>query len=140
MEFIWYNNGNVPEQCEQIRRRVFVEEQQFSPDLEFDETDKIAYHLSVVDNSKPIAAARMFFENGEIHCGRICVLKEHRKGGIGLKIMNEIERKALELGCHALYLSAQLTAVPFYEKSGFISYGDSYFDEHCPHISMKKTF
>ena len=35
-------------------------------------------------------------------------------------------------------LHAQLQAKPFYEKLGFVAYGEIDYDEDCPHTWMKK--
>lgn len=35
-------------------------------------------------------------------------------------------------------LSAQVRVQPFYAKAGFQAIGETYMDEHCPHIHMEK--
>lgn len=138
MELVWKNGSDEVEDCFAIRKKVFMEEQGFSN--EFDDIDHIAWHLLVREDGRPIATARLFAEGeGRIwHCGRICVLPEYRGGGIGLVIMRAMEQKALELGARELELSAQLQAAGFYERAGFIREGETYMDEHCPHVTMKK--
>lgn len=155
MKLAWFDKKSDAIDCFSIRKKVFVLEQGFSEELEFDDIDGLAYHLCVYDEElRPIAAARLFVspnspsgDNG-FHCGRICVLKEYRGGGMGKIIMAAMEQKARELVPmlslvaqidDELVLSAQLTAMGFYEKCGFIAEGESYLDEHCPHIKMSKS-
>lgn len=137
MDFIWKYGKKDIEDCFLIRKKVFIEEQGFFD--EFDEIDDIAYHLIVLDKDKPIATARIFNEGKGFHCGRICVLKEYRGRNIGQAIMNEIEKKVIELGEKSIQLSAQKRVLEFYEKCGYKKYGDEYLDENCPHIMMKKN-
>lgn len=139
MEILWkYGKTDIAD-CYFVRKKVFVEEQGFDSELEFDDIDAIAHHLLLCEDGKPMATARLFSENGEYHCGRICILQEYRKRGIGLIIMKELEKKAAELGALRLMLSAQVRVSGFYEKAGYIPYGEEYPDEFCPHIAMSKN-
>ena len=47
--------------------------------------------------------------------------------GVGLRLMAELERRALEQGCVRLGVCSTLTATPFYEACGYIVCKDS----HC---------
>lgn len=119
-----------------VRKQVFMDEQGFSTEL--DETDKIATHVILYDNEKPIATGRIYQENDEYHIGRICVLKAYRKNHLASIVMQTLEEIGFKQ-TDTIYLSAQLQAKGFYEKLGYLAYGDEYMDEHCPHIMMKKS-
>lgn len=136
LSFVYGNKEN--QKCHFVRQKVFIDEQGFNQDTEFDKTDEISYHLLVEENGEPIATGRLFCENGVFHCGRICVLKEHRDRHIGLLIMEKLEEKARELGAKKLTLSAQKRVSSFYKKAGYTEYGEEYLDEFCPHIAMEK--
>ena len=73
-----------------------------------------------------------------LHIGRICVKKDMRKSGYGRILMDFLFGYAKEKGFSAVELSAVDTAVGFYEKIGFVSEGDFYFETGVPHIYMKK--
>lgn len=137
----WVNKEQA-QYCFNVREKVFVEEQGFSLDLEFDEIDAISKHLEYIVEDKVVATCRIFIEDDEhvYHCGRICVLKEYRSLGLGSKIMEEVKHKVVALGGKEIVLSAQMQAKPFYKKCGFTSYGDIHYDEGCPHIMMKYTY
>lgn len=119
-----------------VRKEVFMDEQGFSTEL--DETDKIATHVILYDNDKPIATGRIYQENDEYHIGRICVLKAYRKNHLASIVMQTLEEIGFKQ-TDTIYLSAQIQAKGFYEKLGYLAYGDEYMDEHCPHIMMKKS-
>lgn len=129
----------LPEEAKQIRTAVFVDEQGFHE--EFDETDDISIHAVLFIDGKAAGTARMFTESGgeSYHIGRMAVLKEYRKSGLGSDIMNALCEKAKELGAKGCELSAQCRAQGFYEKLGFAAEGNIYLDENCPHIYMKKA-
>ena len=107
---------------------------------EFDETDKKSLHAVLFIDGNAAATARMFTENGgkSYHIGRVAVLKEFRKSGLGSRIMTALCEKAKEAGAEACELSAQCRAKGFYASLGFKEKGGIYLDEGCPHIYMEK--
>ena len=121
-----------------IRSKVFVEEQKVPEELEIDEYDNIANHIVIYDKEKPVATGRLVNIEGEDLLGRIAVLKDYRNRGIGKLVVESLIGKAEEKGLEEVHLHAQLTAVKFYEKLGFESYGEIFDDAGIDHISMKK--
>ncbi len=121
-----------------VRNTVFVEEQGFQNEL--DETDNIAWHLLISDGDKPVAAARLFTEDGGVtyHLGRMAVLKEYRGRHLGAMAMDVLEEKTRALGGMLITLSAQCRASGFYEKVGYAQTDDFHLDEGCPHVTMEK--
>lgn len=138
MEVKWIYGLDGREACRFVRETVFVKEQGFSEELEFDDADATSWHLSLEEDGQPVAAARLFRETEEDwHAGRICVLPE-RRGGMGARLLAELERKALEFGAKRVTLGAQCRARGFYEKCGYRAFGPEYMDEFCPHVMMEK--
>ena len=127
----------LPVEAKMIREQVFVEEQGFQN--EFDDIDARSWHLVIYDYHTPIGCARMYDENGVVIFGRIAVIKEKRHKHLGSYILHELEKKARELGYLEAMLSAQVNAKAFYEKNGYVAYGEEYLDEFCPHILMEKS-
>lgn len=120
-----------------IRKTVFMDEQGFFD--EFDDIDSVALHAVVYDGDKPIGCGRVFLENGNAHLGRIAVLLEYRKMGVGRILMQALEqaaRKNLEFS--HFELSAQKRAIGFYKSVGYEEIGEFYLDEGYPHITMIK--
>lgn len=121
-----------------IRIQVFVNEQGFKN--EFDSIDEFATHVVMYDNNTPVATCRLFHDHDN-HCyaiGRFAVIKEKRNCGYGSKLLNHACELVRTKNGRSLHLSAQVNAVPFYQRNGFITCGDEYLDEFCPHIHMKK--
>lgn len=119
-----------------IRQTVFVEEQGFVD--EFDEIDDVAWHAVLFVDDVAVATARAYDSENGWHIGRVAVLKEYRKQGLGEEIMEAVEKKAYELGAKEISLSAQMQAKGFYEKIGYLSLDDLHYDQHCPHVTMIK--
>lgn len=135
MIFKFYNQ--LHEDAKMIRQKVFVEEQGF--ENEFDDIDESAYHLVIYQNDKAIATGRMYEQDqATMILGRIATIKECRKIGLGSKIVFTLENEAKRLGYLTTQLSAQQRAQGFYEKLGYQIEGDVYYDEWCPHVTMKK--
>lgn len=122
-----------------IRDAVFTVEQGFAqPDL--DENDPLAYHVVIYDGENAVATGRTFrYRDTLFKPGRIAVLKAYRGKNLGRMLMDELERISLEQGAASLTLGAQLYAVPFYEKCGFIPTGEQYMEEFCAHETMIKA-
>ncbi len=117
-----------------IRQSVFVEEQGIDPALEWDSLDTLANFVIAIDNTAgPVGTAR-FFDDGKI--GRMAVLKEWRNQGIGRAMLAKIGEQTRTAGNNTLHLSAQQSAIPFYEKNGFCCQGDTYYEAGILHQNM----
>lgn len=129
----------LPEEAKKIRSEVFVKEQGFYD--EYDEFDDIAKHMVMYSNEKPISTCRIYYnsEKESYIIGRVAVLKEWRGKNIGRRILNAAEEYIRENGGKSVMLSGQVRVAGFYEKLGYIKQGETYLDEGCPHIWMKKN-
>jgi len=117
----------------EIRRRVFIEEQQVPEELEWDDDDKTCVHVLVTDNNIPIATGRIKMDG---HIGRMAVLKDYRDKGVGSTVLRALIDFSKTLNMKSVYLHAQITAIPFYEKHGFKTNSDEFMDAGIPHKSM----
>lgn len=116
-----------------IRETVFIEEQHVPVDLEWDTHDQDALHLLVRDsNQQAIATARMLSDG---HIGRMAVLKPWRKQGIGTAMLRTLIRICQDKQLIA-HLDAQVHAIGFYTKLGFVTSGDVFIDAGIPHKRM----
>ena len=53
--------------------------------------------------------------------------------------MGKLEKIAKSQNARTVVLSAQVRVREFYEKMGYVTIGDPYLDEGCPHIMMEKA-
>lgn len=122
-----------------IRKKVFIEEQGVPEDLEFDQLDsKTTHYVGYVDG-EPVTTARIHESAAhEYHLQRVATLKEHRGKGYGRELIIFIERSLRHIPDAKVWLSAQDTALPFYEKMGYSVLGEGYIEADMPHHSMEK--
>ena len=118
-----------------IRHQVFVEEQKVPVELEWDEYDDTATHFIVTLSGQAIACARLK-KDGQI--GRMAVLKKYRNQGIGQELLRFVLRTAAAKDIDEVYLHAQVSAIHFYEKQGFESVGEVFYEANIPHREMFK--
>lgn len=126
------------EDAHAIRREVFINEQRVSPEEEFDDLDDRAFHLIIYDDGIPAATGRLFFQDS-YHIGRIAVLKHKRGLHLGDLTVRMLLVKAFNDGAPFVTIGAQMHAVPFYERFGFVPYGDQYMEAGILHVAMKVT-
>ena len=128
----------LPADARLIREEVFEVEQAFQE--EFDGWEARALHAVLYQEGKPIATAIMFLlvDGKTYKIGRIAVRKSYRGQGFGRRIVEAMEEKAREQGGSRAELSAQVRAMGFYEKLGYRPVGESYYEEHVPHVKMAK--
>jgi predicted GNAT family N-acyltransferase len=122
-------------QAAPIRFTVFVEEQGVPLEIELDPQDALSVHALVFDQEKAVATGRLLPDG---HIGRMAVLKEWRRRGIGALMLQALMQRAKERGYAEVALSAQIHAVPFYRAQGFIAEGDEYLEAGIRHQAMKR--
>lgn len=131
-------HDTLTEEAREIRKKVFIDEQGFQD--EYDETDNRSVHFVLSDNGLPVATCRVFREHNmdAYTLGRLAVIREYRGKNIGSLLMQEAEKYVKSQGGTAIILHSQCRASGFYEKLGFVKFGDIEDDQGCPHIWMKK--
>lgn len=128
----------LSEEAKLIREEVFVNEQGFK--MEFDFVDESANCVVLYENDIPMACCRYFpgREPREYIVGRLAVLKKYRGRHLGEQLLKKVEDAVRTAGGIKVSLSAQVQARRFYEKQGYKTYGNIYYDEHCEHVHMEK--
>lgn len=122
-----------------LRHQVFVIEQGVPVEEEVDNEDPHAQHFLVYENNQAVACARLVtLSQHTAKIGRFAVLPENRKRGIGLHLLDFILATAKANGSNTVTLSAQLSAITFYEQRGFNCNGDIFLDAGIEHKTMQK--
>ncbi|XQU09551.1 GNAT family N-acetyltransferase [Halomonas sp. LY9] len=116
-----------------IRRVVFIDEQRVPQEEEWDGRDADCLHFLAMLNGKPVGTARLLPDG---HIGRVAVLSSARGTGIGYQLMKATIEAARAAGHTHAALSAQLHALAFYERLGFVAHGDVFMDAGIPHREM----
>ena len=132
-----------------IRERVFIGEQQIAEAIERDGLDDVAWHFVAWDGPVACGTARVLGLDGDhnpmapsgaavIKIGRMAVLPERRRHGIGRSLLDAALALARAHGVETAELSAQEYVVPFYEHAGFVASGERYEEAGIPHRWMSR--
>jgi predicted GNAT family N-acyltransferase len=116
-----------------VRETVFIDEQRVPRELEFDDRDPLCHHVLVFDGDTPVGTGRLDLDYGG-KVGRVAVVATHRRGGVGRAVMERLH--AIARQTPALWCNAQLTAVPFYERLGYVSSGTVFEEAGIDHVRM----
>ena len=147
VEIIKATNYLLLETCFDIRKRVFVDEKGVSPQIERDE-----YDITGAKDGKPTAdffilkcdgipcgAVRIFLSDDKtVKVQRFCILGEYRGRGLGERFLQYLEGYYAERGVEEIWLDAKCEASGFYEKGGYKSISDKFFEAGVAHVKMMK--
>ncbi len=117
-----------------IRRKVFVEEQNCPPELEW-EFEEESTHFLALFAGEPAGAARWRRTTKGYKLERFAVLKEFRGKGLGIALVKAV-LVDLPRDVHYIYLHAQVQAVSLYEKAGFVTEGEEFEEAGIKHYKM----
>ncbi|GGU79318.1 GNAT family N-acetyltransferase [Streptomyces bacillaris] len=135
--------------CFQVRKDVFVGEQDVPEEIEYDAHDATAVHvLAVAADGTALGTGRLLHgadaagkTGGDLtvgSLGRLAVTRQARGLGVGAALVRAIEEEAARLGLTAVDLHAQTHALGFYERLGYVAYGPEFPDAGIPHRAMRR--
>ncbi len=122
-----------------LRQEIFVVEQ----DCVYQDADYIdqkSYHVmghlqgQLVAYTRIVPSGLSYEDYGSI--GRVVVHKDHRGKNYGQGIMARSNSKAIELIDAPIKISAQVYALSFYERLGYVAIGREYLEDGIPHKAM----
>ena len=117
-----------------LRFAIFVGEQNVPAGIELDDLDASCVHAVAYDvDRKAIGTGRLLPDG---HIGRMAVVTEWRRRGIGAEILAALVEEARKRGHADVLLSAQLQAAEFYRDAGFVAEGKVYPEAGILHQKM----
>jgi len=129
-----------------VREAVFIVEQGIARELEWDQWDALSLHAVARDaRGAAIGTGRLLpaqFDPdhpGVGHIGRMAVLAQARRGGIGGLMLASLMQEARRQGFSAIVLHAQTYVAAFYAAHGFVAFGPEFREVDIPHVSMRTT-
>ena len=134
LEFVITHWGTDRVPIQAVRRAVFIAEQGIDERDEWDDTDITCPHVLALRNREPVGTGRLG-PDGKI--GRLAVLSELRGRGVGTEILKRLLWEARSRGLHEAYLHAQVAAMSFYAKFGFVPEGEEFVEAGIPHRRMR---
>ena len=123
-----------------IREKVFVEGQGVPADDEYDEHDRAGttrHYLAQVEG-QPAGAARWRPTGHGVKLERFAVLPGFRGRGVGEALVRQVlaDVRAEAPNAAQVYLHAQLSAIPLYERTGFHKVGAMFEECDIQHYKM----
>ncbi|MBA3898761.1 MAG: GNAT family N-acetyltransferase [Bacteroidetes bacterium] len=119
----------------EIRRKVFVEEQNVPAEEEFDEFEEDSQHFLALLNDLPLGTARWRFTDYGIKLERFAVIKEYRNKNVGHALLTSVLEEVKPYN-KTIYIHAQVPALKFYERFGFIIKGALFIECDIEHYMM----
>ena len=117
-----------------IRRSVFIDEQQIPVEIEIDAFEESAIYVIAYFDEEAVGTARWREIGNTVKLERFAVLKNYRNKGIGRKLtMFIIDR--IPQG-KIIFLNSQESAIGFYSKLGFLSKGPLFKEANILHQKM----
>ncbi|MGM0606372.1 MAG: GNAT family N-acetyltransferase [Halobacteriota archaeon] len=137
----------------EIRRRVFVDEQDVPLDMEYDQYDDVSadavVHLLASERGEPIGTMRIRPATSAAAPGRstveqvakferVAVLKPNRGDGWGRLLLERAEQVADTQGYATVRLHAQTAVETFYRTLGYRTVSDVFEEAGIEHVRMTK--
>lgn len=77
--------------------------------------------IVLVEDHKPIAGCRITYPREDIgKIGRVCVIRERQRSGVGHVLIAEAEKWIAERGYKHIVINSQDRAQAFYERCGYV--------------------
>jgi predicted GNAT family N-acyltransferase len=119
-----------------LRFAIFVGEQNVPPGIELDDMDEKSLHAVAFDAQGKVVGTGRLLPEGKI--GRMAVVRELRRAGVGAAILEALIAEAGRRGHREVRLSAQLQAAEFYRAHGFVAEGKVYEEAGILHQAMRR--
>lgn len=119
------------------REVVFHMEQKVT-EIDYDDVDKISYHMFALENDKLIGYIRIYNDENNIdivHLGRFLTIV--RRKGYGRKIFKEaVDYSINKLHAKRIEIHAQTYVKDLYKEFGFNEEGEPFYEAGIEHIKM----
>lgn len=122
----------------QIRREVFVREQELTRTVYDEPDDRQSVHLLAQVAGRIVGTGRLTFIRDEAQIAWVAILKPDRGSGAGKALMTHMLAIARERDAQYVTLNAQTHALGFYEQLGFESIGRRFHMANIEHQYMVK--
>jgi len=94
--------------------------------------------VAVDEDGTVVGTCRLLAQDTVMKLGRLAVAPAARRSGIALRLLELADAEAGAAGAEAIALSAQVQALPLYERAGYAARGDVFLDAGIEHVRMLK--
>ena len=121
-----------------IRKNVFIKEQNVPYEIEIDGLDPKSEHFIAYLKDEPVGCARIRTEKNIAKLERIAIIKKCRCKGFGTKLTKFLIDYCKKKNFDEVVLHSQTYVTDFYKKLGFKARGKTFFEADIKHIEMYK--
>jgi YbgC/YbaW family acyl-CoA thioester hydrolase len=129
-------------EAQAIRTAVFVDEQKVPLALERDAADLDAVHALARNRlGLAVGTGRLLAADGAGHparIGRMAVSRGLRGANIGRELLEALMASAGRRGDAEVMLHAQVSAIGFYRRAGFLAHGEPFEEAGIGHLEMRR--
>ncbi|MCK9686328.1 YbgC/FadM family acyl-CoA thioesterase [Scleromatobacter humisilvae] len=129
-------------EAQAIRTAVFVDEQKVPLALERDAADLVAVHALARNRlGLAVGTGRLLAAGGPGHparIGRMAVSRGLRGANIGRELLEALMATAGRRGDREVMLHAQVSAIGFYRRAGFLAHGEPFDEAGIGHLEMRR--
>ena len=129
-------------EAQAIRTAVFVDEQKVPLALERDAADLDAVHALARNRlGLAVGTGRLLAADGAGHparIGRMAVSRGLRGANIGRELLEALMATAGRHGDAEVMLHAQVSAIGFYRRAGFLAHGEPFEEAGIGHLEMRR--
>ena len=127
-------------QAKQVRIDCFFKTMDNAEELINDKFEEIGIHVVCVNEKQQVVGTgRIHMAESTGVISQMAIKKENQRSGIGRKILNELMLKCKTIGVDKIELSARETALDFYSKVGFETFGNKYASAKTKIIHQKMS-
>ena len=119
-----------------IRKNVFIKEQNVPYDIEIDGLDPESEHFIAYLDDEPIGCARIRTDKNNAKLERIAIIKKYRGKGFGTELTKFLIDYCKRENFDEIVLHSQTYIIDFYKKLGFKTRGEIFFEADIEHIEM----
>ena len=119
----------------EIRRKVYIEEQNVPEEEEYEFEDECV-HFLIYHKKQALGTARHRITKKGVKLERFALLKEARGKGLGRDLLRFVLTDARAYG-KPIYLHAQAAVVNFYKQQGFVISGPKFMEAGIEHYPME---
>lgn len=119
-----------------VRLAVFVVEQGVPEEIERDAFDEVSRHAIARDRGAAVVATGRLLPDG--HIGRMAVVAAMRGQGVGGAVLEGLVAEAARSGMAMVALNAQVHALAFYRRHGFVEHGEIFIEAGIAHRAMQR--
>lgn len=120
-----------------LRREVFIVEQNVPGDMEFDADDLTAFHFVAILSGEVCGTLRVIYAEDFVRIGRVVVSLAWRSKGVASAMIRHAMETHRDARDNRFCLSAQSDKTAMYERFGFKTIGEEFFEVGIPHYEMR---